>query len=82
MISEDRKRLVNVVGVVNYSLLDGKEFAVDVLELERPMAVGNIITLISDESFQYRGEDSLDRSIFTPVGQPFVPFGPGLRQIS
>ena len=65
MRSEDGKRFQNVIGLTDRDLLDGKEFKANVLDCEKPMAVGDSVE-VGGEVFHYHGEDSL--------GDPCAPF--------
>jgi hypothetical protein len=67
MRSEDGKHFENVVGVADRET--GEEFVANVLDCERPMNVGDKVK-VGDKVFQYHGEDSLGRSMFTIAGRP------------
>jgi hypothetical protein len=54
-------------------LIQGEEFEPNVLDFDNPMIVGNIIMTSDNKKFEYRGEDSLGRSIFTAPGAPIIP---------
>jgi hypothetical protein len=70
MRSEDGKHFESVIGVTDHAADTGEEFQPNVLDFENPMAVGNIIITARGDKFEYRGEDSLGRSIFTAPGRP------------
>jgi hypothetical protein len=72
MRSEDGKHFENVIGVKNLALDTGEEFEPNVLDFENPMVVGNYIVMADGRRFDYRGEDNLGRSIFTPPGVPLT----------
>lgn len=69
MRSEDGKHFENVVGVTDRDYQTGDEFEANVLDCERPMNVGDNVK-VGDNVFQYHGEDSFGRSIFTIAGRP------------
>jgi hypothetical protein len=71
MRSQDGKHFENVVGVTDFDRVDGTEFEGNVLDCEKPMGVGDKV-LVGDRPFEYHGEDSLGRSVFTRVGQPIA----------
>lgn len=71
MRSDGGKHFENVVGVTDRDTLTGEEFTANVLDTNKPIAVGDNIA-VGDKVFQYRGEDNLGCSIFTLPGLPIL----------
>ena len=71
MRREDGKHFENVIGVTERNPATGEEFEANVLDCNKPMAVGDTIP-VGGREIQYRGEDSLGHSIFIPPGRPIT----------
>ena len=71
MRSEDGKHFENVMGIIDHDRETGQEFVANVLDCQMPMIVGDSI-LVGKTVYQYHGEDSLQRSIFTGPAQTMV----------
>jgi hypothetical protein len=71
MRSKDGKRFERVVGITDTNLETGEEFVADVLNTNKPIAVGQNIE-VGGKVFQYRGEDNMGCSIFTLPGMPVI----------
>jgi hypothetical protein len=69
MRSEDGKHFQDVIGIVDRDRISGEEFEAKVFDCNKSMVAGDEVR-VGDRKYQYHGEDSLGRSIFTLSGRP------------
>lgn len=69
MRSQDGKHFENVVGIIDFDPITGKEFDANVFDCNKPMNARDTV-MVRDKVFECHGEDNLGRSIFTRAGRP------------
>lgn len=78
MRSENGKHFENVIGLIDRNPRTGEEFKANFFDCNKPLVAGNRV-MVGDKEYQYHGEDSLGRSVFTLDGRPAIEAVLGCR---